>query len=173
MRFRFHNLGDAPVEARLPIRYSGDSRRSFQFLHIDPGQTEHMVPKSPMDPLLLNESRITSLYENRAVLRCLCETDMAALAECEAVVLRKTLQPGERCEAFLKIPYLTPDSPAELESLSRLDFEKCHEETTRFWRLENSKGSQLRSPVPQLDSLYAGHLSHVEVTDFSMPGRRT
>ncbi len=169
MRFRFHNLGDAPVEARLPIRYSGDSRRSFHFLHIDPGQTEHMVPKSPMDELALNGSRITSLYENRAVLRCVCETAMAALAECEALVLLKTLRPGERCEALLKIPYLAPDSEAELRSLARLDFEKCREETTRFWRLENVKGSQLRSPVPQLDTLHAGHLSNVEVTDFSMP----
>ena len=170
IRFRFQNLGDAPVEACLPIRYSGDSRRSFQFLHIDPGQTEHMVPESPMDPLALNGTRITSLYENRALLRCVCETAMAALAECEAVVLRKTLQPGERCDALLKVPYLAPNSEAELESLTRLKFEKCHEETTRFWRMENKKGCQLRSPVPQLDSLHASHLSHVEITDFSMPG---
>ena len=169
IRFRFQNLGDDPVEACLSIRYSGDSRRSFQFLHIDPGQTEHMVPKSPMDPLALNGTRITSLYENRALLRCVCETAMAALAECEAVVLRKTLQPGERCDALLKIPYLAPNSEAELESLARLEFEKCHEETTRFWRMENKKGCQLRSPVPQLDSLHASHLSHVEITDFSMP----
>ena len=169
MRFRFHNLGDAPVEARLPIRYSGDSRRSFHFLHIDLGQTEHMVPKSPMDHLALNGSRITGLYENRALLRCVCETAMAALAECEAVVLRQTLQPGGRCEALLKIPYLTPDCEAELESLARLEFQKCHEETTRFWRMENKKGCQLRSPVPQLDSLHASHLSHVEITDFAMP----
>ena len=169
IRFRFQNLGDAPVEACLPIRYSGDSRRSFQFLHIDPGQTEHMVPESPMDPLALNGTRITSLYENRALLRCVCETAMAALAECEAVVLRKTLQPGERCDALLKVPYLAPNSEAELESLARLEFEKCHEETTRFWRMENKKGCQLRSPVPQLDSLHASHLSHVEITDFAMP----
>jgi hypothetical protein len=169
MRFRFKNLGDAPVEARLPIRYSGDSRRSFHFLHIDPGQTEHMVPKSLMDQLALKVSRITSLYENRAVLRCVCETAMAALAECEAVKLLKTLQPGESCEALLKIPYLAPSSEAELESLSRLEFEKCYEETTRFWRVENRKGTQLRSPLPQLDSLHASHLSHVEITDFAMP----
>lgn len=169
MRFRFHNLGDAPAEARLPIRYSGDSRRSFHFLHIDPGQTAHMVPKSPMDQLALNGSRITSQYENRAILRCVCETAMAVLAECEAVKLLKTLQPGERCEALLKIPYLAPHSEAELKSLSRLDFEKCHEEATRFWRMENRKGTQLRSPVPQLDSLHASHLSNVEITDFAMP----
>ena len=31
------------------------------------------------------------------------------------------------------------------------------------------KGSQLRSPVPQLDGLYAAKLSHVEFSDFSMP----
>ena len=170
MRFRFKNLGDAPVEARLPIRYSGDSRRSFHFLHIDPGQTEHMVPKSPMDQLALNGSRITSLYENRAVLRCVCETAMAALAECEAVKLLKTLKPGESCEALLKIPYLAPNSEAELESLSRLEFETCYEETTRFWRVENSKGSRLCSPIPQLDTLHASHLSNVEITDFAMPG---
>jgi hypothetical protein len=169
VRFRFRNLGDAPVEARLPIRYSGDSRRSFHFLHIDPGQTDHMVPKSPMDPLALNGSRITSLYENRVVLRCFCETSMAALAECDAVRLFKTLQPGEGCEALLKIPYLAPDSEAEMEALSRLEFDQCHEEATRFWRMEHRKGSRLLSPTPQLDSLHAGHLSNVEITDFAMP----
>jgi hypothetical protein len=169
VRFRFHNLGGTPVEARLPICYSGDSRRSFHFLHIDPGQTEHMVPKSPMDRLALNGSRITSLYENRSVLRFACETAMTVLAECDAVNLIQALQPGERCEALLKIPYLAPTSEAEMESLARLEFDKCHEETTRFWRLENRKGSRFRSPVPQLDTLHAGHLSHVEVTDFAMP----
>jgi len=169
LRFTFHNLGEAPVEAGLWVRYSGDSRRSYHFLHIDPGQTDHLVPKSPMDPLGLNGTRITSLYENRSVLRCVCETAMAVLAECEGVKLIKTLQPGERCGALLKIPYLAPNSEAEMESLSRLDFEKCREEVSRFWRLENRKGSQLRSPVPQLDTLHAGHLSHVEITDFAMP----
>jgi hypothetical protein len=169
MRFRFHNLGDSPVEARLPIRYSGDSRRGFHFFHIDPGQTDHMVPRSPMDTLALNENRITSLYENRAVLRCVCETAMAALAECDAVNLLKTLNPGERCEAFLRIPYLAPGLEKELDALSRLDFDKCREEVTRFWRQENRKGSVLRSPTPQLDSLHASHLSHVEITDFAMP----
>ena len=144
MRFRFKNLGDAPVEACLPIRYSGDSRRSFHFLHIDPGQTDHMVPKSPMDPLALNGSRITSLYENRAVLRCVCETAMAALAECEAVKLLKTLQPGERCEALLKIPYLAPDSEAELESLSRAGVR----EVPRGDHPILAPGEQERQPAP-------------------------
>ncbi len=169
MRFRFRNLGDAPVEACLPIGYSGDSRRSFHFLHIDPGQTDHLVPKSPMDHLALNGGRITSPYENREVLRCVCETAMEAGVEGEAVVLRHTLQPGERCEALLKIPYLAPNSAAELEALGRLDFDQCHEETSRFWRRENRRGAHLRSPVPQLDTLHASHLTHVEVTDFSMP----
>src|SRR4030042_6788219 len=77
MRFRFNNLGDVPVEARVPIRYSGDSRRSFHFLHVDPGQTDHLVPKSPMDPLALKGGRINSPYEKREVLRCVCETAMA------------------------------------------------------------------------------------------------
>jgi len=169
MRFRFHNLGDAPVQARLPIRYSGDSRRSLHFLHIDPGQTDHLVPKSPMEPLALSSGRITSPYENGEVLRCVCETAMEAGVEGETVLLRRSLQPGERCEVLLKIPYLAPDSATELEALSRLDFDQCHEETSRFWRRENRRGAHLRSPVPQLDSLHASHLTHVEVTDFSMP----
>src|SRR4030042_1859854 len=127
MRFRFNNLGDVPVEARLPIRYSGDSRRSFHFLHVDPGQTDHLVPKSPMDPLALKGGRINSPYEKREVLRCVCETAMAAGVEGTAVVLRRSLQPGEHCEALLKIPYLAPDPAAELEALGRLDFGQCHE----------------------------------------------
>ena len=169
VRFRFRNLGDAPVEVCLPIRYSGDSRRSLHFLHIDPSQTDHLVPKSPMDPLAFKVGRITSPFKNREILRCACETSMAAPVEGDAVVLRQTLQSGERCEALLKIPYLAPDSAAEVESLARLEFEQCRDEITQFWRLENRKGGQLHSPVPQLDSLHASHLTYVEVTDFSMP----
>ena len=89
MRFRFRNLGDTPVEAYLPISYSGDSSRSFHFLHVDPGQTDHLVPKSPMDPLALSHGRISSPYEDREVLRCVCETTMEPALEGEAVVLRQ------------------------------------------------------------------------------------
>ncbi len=169
MRFRFENAGDAPVEARLTIRYSADSRRSFHILHIDPGQTDSLVPKSPIDPLMLDSGRITSRYQDREVMRCAFETAMEARVEGEAVTLRHTLQPAEDCEALLKIPYVALDSAAELEALKRLQFDPCSEEVVRFWRQENRRGAQFRSPVPQLDTLHACHLTHVEITDFSMP----
>ena len=169
VRFGFEDGADAPVEARLMIRYSADSRRSFHILHLDPAQTDHLVPKSPMDSLRLDTRRITSRYEDREVMRCLFETSMAAFVEHEAVVLRQTLQPQERCEIFLKIPYVALDSAAEMEAIKRLHFDSCREEVARFWRRENRRGAQFRSPVPQLDTLHASHLTHVEITDFSMP----
>jgi hypothetical protein len=169
LRFRFENAGDASIDARLQIRYSGDSRRSFHFLHIDPGQTEHLVPKSPMESLAVSAGRIMSRYEGREVLRCLFETSMALLTEDKTVLLRQALQPGERCEVLLKVPYLAPESAADLEALGRLNFDLCRREVTQFWRRENVGGAQLRSPVPQLDALHAAHLTHVEITDFSMP----
>jgi hypothetical protein len=169
VRFRFENTGDAPVEARLPIHYSGDSRRGQHYLHLDPNQTEYLVPKTPLDPLAFGSGRITGPYEGGEVLRCMCDTAMEAVVERGAVVLRQVLQPGERCEALLKIPYIAPDAPGEPEALTRLQFDRCHEEATRFWRRENARGAHLRSPVPQLDALHAAHLTNVEVTDFSMP----
>jgi hypothetical protein len=85
------------------------------------------------------------------------------------VLLGQTLQPGDRCEALLKIPYLAPESAAALEALARLNFDLCRREVTQFWRRENVRGAQIRSPVPQLDALHAAHLTHIEITDFSMP----
>jgi len=136
LRFRFENAGDTPVDVCLPVRYSGDSRRSFHFLHIDPGQSEHLVPKSPMESLAVSAGSITSRHQGREVLRCFCETVMSLFAEGGAALLRQTLQPGGHCEALLKIPYLAPDSAADLEALARLDFDLCRQEVTQFWRWE-------------------------------------
>jgi len=170
VRFVFENTGDSPSHVRLPILYSGNSRRSFQFLHLDPSQTEHMVPKSPHEPLSIQGKRISSRYEGIEVLRCMYETVMAAEMENGAVVLGRRLLPGERCGAVLKIPYIALDSAGDLDALSCLEFDHCHREVTRFWRQEAQRGAQYCSPVPQLNTLHATHLTHVEVTDFSMPG---
>ena len=129
VRFRFENTGDAPVEARFAIRYSGDSRRSQHYLHLDPNQTEYLVPKTPLDPLSFSGGRDhRPRMRDREVLRCVCDTAMEALVEGEAVVLRQALKPGERCEALLKIPYLAPEpadeagcpDPAGIRPLPRL-----------------------------------------------------
>jgi len=169
VRFRFRNAGDRPLAACLPIRYSEDSQRHHHGLHYDPGQTEHLVPKSPLKPLAIGRGRITSKHRGKEVLRGAYETTMKARAEGEGAALRQVLGPGETCEALLKIPYAALESRRELAALGKLDFEQCHREVTQFWREESEKGSQVRSPVPQLDALYAAHLTHVEITDFAMP----
>ena len=168
VRFRFENAGDKPLEARLPIRFSEDSRRSHNALG-GGEQTDYLVPKSPLKSLAIRRGRITSRYRGKEVLRGVCETSMRSRVEGEAVLLRRSLQPGESCELLLKIPYVALESKGERAALKELDFDCCHREVTRFWREENGKGSQLCTPVPQLDALYAAHLSHVEFSDFSMP----
>lgn len=170
LRFRFANVGEEPVEARLPISYSEDSRRHHHLLHPDPGQTEYLVPISPLVPLQIHQGQIASQYQGKSVLRCLVETEMQTAVEEKGIVLQQRLQPGQTCQAVLKIPYLALDSAGELAALKALSFELCHREVSQFWRAENRKGSQLRSPIPQLDTLYAAHLTHVESTDFAMPG---
>jgi len=169
VRFCFENAGEKPEEARLAIRYTEESQRSRNGLSGGGGQTEHLVPKSPLKRLAAKRGRITSRFRGKEVVRCAYETGMRVRARGEEVVVRQRLQPGERCELLLKVPYVALESRDELAALVGMEFERCHREVTRFWREENGKGSQLRSPVPQLDGLYAAHLSHVEFSDFSMP----
>jgi hypothetical protein len=160
-RFRFHNAGEKRVAAELPVNYSQDFWRTWNSM--DPG------PERRLDDIEIRGNRILGPWEGGQVLRAVVETTMKPARKDRGVVFSRKLDRGESCELLLKIPFIAVDTREEIEALEGLNFDKCHNEVTAFWRREAAKGAQIQSPEPHLDSLHKAHVAHVQITDFKMP----
>lgn len=172
VRFRVANTGDAVERAVISIGYSQDSTRSRNALCDDPRMDDYRVPRSVRDHLRIEGERITSAYDGRDVLRACCSAGgmSAGAGRAGEVVLADALGPGDRREVVLRIPYVAPEGPRELEALSGLELERSRRELVEYWRAFNRTGAQLRTPVPHLDAVHAAHLTHVATSDIAMPG---
>ena len=174
VRFRLQNVGDEPAEARLPIAYSHRSARSsnrFMTLAQFPGtvaQDDDLVPRSPRDPLRFEGGRLASRYHGRYVVRAALQTAMQPVDNPDGTALVCPLQPGESCEVILKIPYVAPESAAQLGALDALDYDRCDEEVTRYWRRQGKRGAQIRTPEPRLNDLHKSHLTHQMIADHAL-----
>ncbi len=160
VRFRFQNTGSVAEEVRLPIGYSSESGRSAPSL-----RPRH----DRADKLFVRDNRIESLVDGKPVLRCSFETAMKPETHGDVVVMTEALQPGQETELLLKIPFIALESLEELNELDMLDFDACYEDVCDFWRQEEAKGAQLKTPVEPLNALHKAHVSHVQITDFRMP----
>ena len=158
VRLRFENAGEVPVLARLPVRYSQKC-----------GRTGFEVPDAEMDALALSGNRVFSEYEGTSILRFTVDTGMQISNGEEAVEVSQSLQPGETCEAVVKIPYISLESEEELQRLESLNFEECYRDVRAYWRKEANRGASLKTPDPQLEALHKSHLVHVLISDFEMP----
>ena len=167
--FRFQNRGDKTVVAELPIHYSQDSRRSFNPLMHPPDQDDDLVPKSTFDKLSFKDNRIMSFWKDEEVLRFIVDSKMEIKSEDLGIKLVQTLEPGEVCDALLKIPFISLETPEEQSLLQGLRFDTCCKAVTEFWQKEARQGARLHTPEPHLNALHASHLTHVLATDFLMP----
>jgi len=170
VRFRFVNEGDVPVRAELPIGYSGDSERSYNAFDRGEHQDDRRIPRSNREPLNFRKRGLWSSFEGKPVLRAAVATEMAVSRRGEDLVLSRLLRPGAACEAVFKIPYVALSSPQELRRLRALSFDPARRLVARFWRAENGRGAQLRTPEPAFDAVHAAHLTHVEIADMGMVG---
>ncbi len=152
MRFRFRNDGANPVTAELPIQYSQDAARTGQ----GGNQDDHRIPRGPLDELTIQDHNILSAFDGRLYVRCQLETAMAVEPNGSTVILKRELQPGETCEAVLKIPYVVPVGDAEMKALKGIHFDACLPEVAKYWRNIAGRGARLTTPEPQLS---AAHLS--------------
>ncbi|MGQ9486142.1 MAG: hypothetical protein ACUVSE_00070 [Armatimonadota bacterium] len=168
VRFRFQNLGDTPAVAELPLSYSNQSSRSHNAYAVD-RQDDYLVPRGARDALIVDGNILRSEWKGQKPLRAQWEGTLQPQPQGEQIVFRQTLQPGEAGELLLKIPYIAIDQPHELQALQALSFEACYPEVTAFWREQGRQGAQLACPEPHLTALHASHLSHVLVTDCTMP----
>ena len=157
VRFTFANRGTTVCEARLPVRHLQRAAKA------DPGA-------GIADVLSLSANRITSPHGGAAVVRAAFDSDMAVTLDGKQLVLHRDLAPGESCQALFKIPFIALEALAELRALEGLDFGRCDREVQTFWRREHDRGARLRVPEPRIEELHAAHLSHVQVTDFAVPG---
>ena len=172
VRFSFENVGDRPAMAELPLAYSHNAPRTmnrrWQFSR-DLKQSDTLVPLCDHEKLALDGDRVMGQFRDAAVLRLEFRTDMEAATVQDGVRFRKELQPGERCELLARIPYVALESPAEINALRGLDFDRCYDEMARYWRAEGGKGAQIHTPDARLNALYAGHVPMVQVADLGHP----
>lgn len=168
VRFRFKNLGDAPAVAELPVSYSHRSGRSHNAYSTD-GQDDYLVPRGERDVLSVDGNFLRSKWKGQQPIRARWEGSMKPEVLGNQVLFRQTLQPGETGELLLKIPYIALDQPQELQALQALDFAESYRAVTAFWREQGRQGAQLACPEPHVTALHASHLSHVLITDCTMP----
>ncbi|MHB1001199.1 MAG: hypothetical protein ACYC27_18300 [Armatimonadota bacterium] len=158
IRFRFRNDGDLPATAELPIEYSSDSWR-----------ISNNIPEFTREKLTVADNAVYGSWHGEKVLRCTFDSAMDVSESKNGILLRRELQPGETCDAVLKIPYINLDTNEELDALSGLDYNACYQDVRRYWQEESGKGAKVITPEPRLNALYEAHPSHVHVTDFVMP----
>jgi len=175
LRVRFCNAGSAPVVARLPLGFAGNSGRSTNRLvagrSAQGGQDDGLVPRSPRLPLRAEaDGRIVSTWQDRPVLRGLFEGGLEPRVEDDALVFEKPLVPGQTAEIVLKIPFVVLDREDEVQALRSLHLDACDRQVREFWGAETARGAQVVTPNAHLNALHAMHPVHVSVTDFAMPG---
>ncbi|MBN1899687.1 hypothetical protein JW926_00010 [Candidatus Sumerlaeota bacterium] len=169
VRFRFYNQGDKTETARLSLRYSQDSRRSFNPLACNEEQDDHLVPVSPSDKLTIKNCGIWSPWKGEKILRCHFQSNMKAKSESGKILFEKKLAPHEACDLILEIPFISLEKPGEKLQLAKIAFDDSYRALSDFWRNEGKKGAQIQTPEPHLNALHSFHLTHVLVTDFKMP----
>jgi hypothetical protein len=165
LRFRFKNDGPSPVRAELLIRYTQQGARTGQ----GGNQDMHRIPRGPLDALTVQGSRILSSFQDKPYVRSVLDTAMAIEPRGDTVLLARVLQPGETCEAVVKIPYVVPETDGELAALDGLSFERCYPQVTEYWRSTAGRGARVQAPESQLGALHTAHLAHVLMADYKMP----
>jgi hypothetical protein len=173
VRFRLRHVGTGSKTARLHIEYSPNSGRSLGAYPAhgrEQAVRDWLVPLSSREKLSFDGTLIRGAWHGQQILRARVETSMPGRSEGAGVRFERALAPGESCELVLKVPFVNLDSPVEMELLRSLSFDKVHRELAAFWRNENQRGAQIRTPVPQLDALHKSHLTYVQISDPAMPG---
>jgi hypothetical protein len=173
VHFRLRNVAADKRTARLHLEYSPRSGRSpnpYGVNRRDGFASDWLVPSSSREPLSLERELIRGTWQGKRVLRARVETHMTGQREGPGLAFLRDLAPGEPCELVLKIPFVNLESPSELDCLRSLAIEPARRQLAEFWRREDRRGAQIRTPVPQLDALHRSHLTYVQISDPAMPG---
>lgn len=169
--FRFHNEGAETETAELCMAYSNDSRKSVNGLSGEANQDEYLIPLSEREAISAVGGGIIGYFGGRDVLRCLYTSDMDPVQDAAGQNVRfyKRLPAGESCRIIFKIPFVELAEGKETEELKGLDYTESKKTIIKYWQRVIADGAQISTPVPQLNDLHATHLTHVLLSDFTMP----
>ena len=80
------------------------------------------------------------------------------------------MPPGADGAIVVKLPFITLDTPAELERLRDLDFDQELARARKFWKSRADFGTQVSTPVPELNRFFRAHVSHLMINCGREPG---
>jgi hypothetical protein len=171
VHFKFKNTNLVNTRAELPIKYSQFSSRAesslgYKGLKRKDKLDDYLVPYCQLDDLKLNGNQISSEWKGENVLRCVYQSDVAAQKTGENVLFSKDLAPAEEWEFILKIPFISLETDEEVEALNQLDFNHCYHELAEYWHDVAAQGTQIHTPIPQINELFKNSLPHLQVSDF-------
>jgi hypothetical protein len=160
VRIRLRNDGPVPIQAVLPIRlWQEGAERANDPLSLSSHENNTYIVKGP-----------NGRDNDELVLRFVLQTSMSAEAVTEGLRLSQELQPGKSCDVLLRVPHVALAAQKQMQALTSIDFASSLQNAGKHWRDVAKPAATLRTPVPQLNALYASHLTHTLVTDFTMPG---
>ncbi|MDO8682915.1 MAG: hypothetical protein Q7N50_05475, partial [Armatimonadota bacterium] len=152
VKFTAANSSDKPQTLRLPIRVDlqniGD---------------ENLIEKDGMIFSRKSDKNRLRLYINtNGVAKLIPEEKVVT---CEVAVLAR-----ETREFYVSIPFLTHDSPAEIEKLRKLNYDAQHKMIADFWRNRTAQGTQITTPEPMLNAFYKANPSHQLINTMNQVG---
>lgn len=114
-------------------------------------------------PLTMTDGLVYAQLPEGQVLRAAveCQTDGHPYDDGKRLRFFGNMPPGTDGAMILKIPFITLDQPAELESLRDLDWDEELIRVRRFWKSRADAGTQITTPIPALNQFYRAHLSHL------------
>ncbi|MHB1458018.1 MAG: hypothetical protein ACYC0V_14005, partial [Armatimonadota bacterium] len=180
LKFTFTNTSDHLATAEMPIGYSSESGQSVDRLAAGSQYSSMIngdrIPPSKRDKLTMESCAsvpsmkvLTSVWQDKKVIRCAVDTAMQDSQSGDAVILRKELKPGESCVVTLKIPYISLSADEDLRAMSKMNVDSLYNDVCEYWRRLGKLGAQIHTAEPRLDDLYKSHFAHVSIADFAMP----
>lgn len=70
------------------------------------------------------------------------------------------LPPGAAREYYVTIPFLTPNTPKEIQQLNSLNYDAQHKMIAAYWRKRLSQGCSIVTPEPMINAFYASNPMH-------------
>ena len=144
VRIDTENVGDQPAEAALDLA-----------LEVD----DHAVP------LVEHDGLVSARLPNGERLRYTLERDAQGQLDPRSGTLHWTQALAAKAKTSLvaKIPFITLAEPGEVARLKNLNYDGELDRVSKFWRQRADQSTQIRTPVPEINSFYRAHVSHLMI----------
>ena len=141
IRLQLTNITDKLQEAVMPIKVRPDWKP--ETLALRDGVVYGKTQDGEIARLFVNSNGFAGLTVEGNQLTC-----------------RIKLPAGAVRDYYVTIPFLTPDTPKEIEQLRKLNYDAQHKMIASYWRKRLAQGCQIVTPEPMLNAFYAANISH-------------